>query len=155
MNKIHLLEALHKFIAQKPGLETGNYIRGPQDASGIAAYRSDSRTITKDRRDAHALLRYVAMRNTITVQDIIEASKRVFSGRLTITPKGDGFDLDYCIGQYRSIEYRKAAAAVLAEAIWARLRDDAPQHHPFLEAKVVREAARRELGATLARRWFH
>jgi hypothetical protein len=150
MNKTQLLEALHKFIAQKPGLETGNYIQGPRDATGVAAYRSDSRKITGDKHDAQALLRYVEMRDTITAHDILAASKNAFSGRLTITPKGEGFELDYCTGQYWPMEYRRATAAVLASAIWEYLR-----RNTVGTADSVRSAARRELGATLARRWFH
>ena len=158
MNKTALLEALYKFIAKRPGLDPREYCSGPRDIEGFAAYRSDSRAITRDRRDAEAMLRYIELRDSITAEDIIRASKHAFSGRLTITPKGEGFELDYCIGQYWPMEYRKATAAVLASAIRARLRDDAglDQAQPFqLEAKRLQEAARRELGAPIARRFFH
>ena len=78
MNKTALLEALSKFIAQRPGLEWGNY-------GDATLYRSESRSITKDRHHAETLLRYVALRDSITAEDIVKASKESFSGRLTIT----------------------------------------------------------------------
>jgi hypothetical protein len=154
MDKTALLETLHRFIAQRPGLDPRNYISHHRDIEGIAAYRSDSRAITKDRHDAEALLAYIERRDSITAEDIIRASKNAFAGRLTIAPKGDGFEVDYCTGQYWPMEYRRATAAVAVSAIWERLREDLPKGPP-MEAKTVRDAARRELGVALARRWFN
>lgn len=155
MDKTALIQTLRRFIAQRPGLDPRNYVSHNRDIEGFAAYRADSRAITKDKHDAEALLSYIERRDSITAEDIVRASKNAFAGRLTITPKGEGFEIDYCIGQYWPMEYRRATAAVAVSAIWERLREDAPQDFPFLEAKTVREAARRELGATLARRWFN
>ena len=154
MDKTALIETLRRFISQRPGLDPRNYVSHHRDIEGFAAYRSDSRAITKDRHDAEALLAYIGRRDSITAEDILRASKNAFSGRLTITPNGDGFEVDYCTGQYWPMEYRRATAAVAVSAIWERLREDLPKHFP-IEAKTVREAARRELGATLARRWFN
>lgn len=151
MNKIALLETLYKFIAKRPGLDPREYCSGPRDIEGFAAYRSDSRAITRDRHDAEAMLRYIELRDSITAEDILRASKHAFSGRLTITPKGDGFELDYCIGQYWPMEYRKATAAVLASAVWEYLRRGMNGQ----EGDKIRLAARRELGAPIARRFFH
>jgi hypothetical protein len=148
MNKTTLLESLSKFIAQRPGLDPREYGGGLE---GFAAYRSDSRKITRDKHDAQALLRYIELRDTITAQDIIDASKHAFSGRLTITPKGDGFDLDYCTGQYWPMEYRKATASVLASTVWGYLRRGMEGQG----GDKIRHAARRELGAPLARRFFN
>jgi hypothetical protein len=113
MNKHALIETLHDWINQRPGLEPANYMRGWNDTAGRSAYRSDARSITKDLHDARYLLDYIAIRDSITAERILEAAKHSFSGRLSITPKGDGFKVDYCIGQYWSMEYRKATAAVL------------------------------------------
>ena len=166
MNKTALLDALSKFIAQRPGLEWGNY-------GDATLYRSESRSITKDRHHAETLLRYVALRDSITADDIIKASKESFSGRLTITADGDGFRLDYCTGQYFPTEYRRAACAVLASAIWNWLRANMPpadgmvtidiggksleveSHRGMVPGDYLRNAARRELGAPIARRWFN
>jgi len=171
MNKTALLEALSRFIAKRPGLDPREYCSGPRDIEGFAAYRSDSRAITRDKHDALAMLRYIKLRDSITAEKIVEASKHAFSGRLTIEPiymQNSGYyglepevvdySIQYCPGQYFPMEYRRATAAVLASAIYARLRDDAeisqPQPHQ-LERNIVREAARRELGASIARRFFH
>jgi len=156
MNKTALLDTLHRWIAKRPGLDSRDYIRGWNDRDGRAAYFSESRSITKDRHQAEALLGYVARRDSITAEDILEASKHAFSGRLTITPQndGDGFSINYCVGQYWPTEYRRAACAVLASAIWNRLREDLP---PEIENRgdAIRKNARRELGRTLAARWFN
>jgi hypothetical protein len=123
MNKAALIETLHDWINQRPGLEPANYMRGWDDTAGRSAYRSDARSITKDLHDARYLLDYIAIRDSITAERILEAAKHSFSGRLSITPKNDGFKVDYCIGQYWSMEYRKATAAVLSGAIWDWLRE--------------------------------
>jgi len=148
MNKSKLIEALHHWINQRPGLEPANYIRGWDDTAGRSAYRSESRRITQDLNDARYLLDYVAIRDSITAEQILDAAKHNFSGRLSIEPKGEGFEVDYCIGQYWSMEYRKAAAAVLSGAIWDWLSEERP------DAKAIRKAARREFPASIARRWF-
>jgi hypothetical protein len=148
MNKAALIETLHDWINQRPGLEPANYISGWNDTAGRSAYRSDARSITKDLHDARYLLDYIAIRDSITAEQILNAAKHNFSGRLSITPKGDGFEIDYCIGQYWSMEYRKAAAAVLRGAIWDWLSEERT------DAEAVRKAARREFPASIARRWF-
>jgi hypothetical protein len=91
-------------------------MRGWNDTAGRSAYRSDARSITKDLHDARYLLDYIAIRDSITAERILEAAKHSFSGRLSITPDGDGFKVDYCTGQYWPTEYRRATAAVLSSA---------------------------------------
>lgn len=156
MNKTALMTALYRWIAQRPGLDPRDYIRDWSDNDGRATYRSEARSITKDRRHAQALLDYVASRDSITAEDIIAASRNAFSRRLTIEPlnDGEGFSIHYCTGQYWPTEYRRAACAVLASAIWDWLRENLP---PETEHKgdAIRKAARLELGRTLAARWFN
>lgn len=155
MNKTALIDALTAWINKRPGLDPRDYIRSWDDKDGRAAYFSEARSITKDLHHARALLAYVSRRDSITAADIIQASRDSFSGRLTIEPlnDGEGFSLDYCVGQYWPTEYRRAVCAVLASAIWDRLREDLP---PETEHKgdAIRNAARRELGRPLASRWF-
>jgi hypothetical protein len=156
MNKAALLRALDNWISQRPGLDPRDYIRAWNDREGLSTYRAEARSITKDLHHARALLRYVGYRDSITAEDILRASRDAFSGRLTIVPlnDGEGFSVQYCVGQYWPTEYRRAACAVLASAIWDRIREDLP---PEIEHKgdAIRKAARRELGAGLSRRWFH
>jgi len=150
MNKSKLIETLHAWINQRPGLEPGNYIRGWNDTEGRSAYRSESRSITKDLHQARTLLRYVELHDTITAEKIIEASRYGFSGRLTIEPSGDDFKLSYCTGQYWPTEYRSAVCSVLCTAIFEWLRDT----YPNADGDKLRGHARRELGRPLTSRWF-
>ena len=155
MNKTALIDALYNWINKRPGLDPRDYIRGWDDKDGRAAYFAEARSITKDLRHARALLRYVEMRDSITPEMILEASRNAFSGRLTINPlnDGEGFSLDYCVGQYWPTEYRRAVCGVLSSVIWDYLRESIP---PETEHKgdAIRKAARRELGLPLASRWF-
>jgi hypothetical protein len=151
MNKHALIEALHDWIKQRPGLEPTNYIRGWDDTAGRSAYRGESRSITKDLHDARYFLDYVAIRESISAERILDAARHSFSGRLSITPDGDGFRVDYCTGQYWPTEYRKAAAAVLRGAIWNWLREGLQKTD---DADTIRKVARREFPANIARRWF-
>ena len=159
MNKAALIETLDRWIRQRPGLEYCNY-------GDPTAYRSEMRSITKDRHHAEALLSYVAPRDSITAEMILEASRHSFSGRLKITPSDDGekFSIDYCTGQYFPTEYRRAVCAVLSSAIWDWLRSNMPpadgvvtidiggkpleveSHRGMTPGDYLRAAARRELG---------
>ena len=80
--------------------------------------------------------------------------------------------LDYCTGQYWPTEYRRAACAVLASALWDRKREDMPapqgkltrKHGPFttehdnIEGVTpgdwLRASFRLEFGRSIADRWF-
>jgi hypothetical protein len=123
--KASILAALRKFIRQRPGLELCNY----GDAS---SYRSEARGIARDRRDAETLLAAVEACESLTGAMLLEAFPRAFSGRLkceVLRPAQDGdacevrVRLSYCTGQYFPTEYRKAAAAVLASALWDWTRE--------------------------------
>ena len=143
-----LLDALRVFISQRPGLDFGNY-------GDVSAYRSESRSITKDKHHAQALLSAVAWRDSITADDIIAASRHAFSGRLTIEELPAGFSIRYCTGQYFPTEYRAAVCSVLSSALWAYWRDGSPYEGKLGAGHYVRDVARRELGRPLAARWFN
>lgn len=148
--KENLLAALYSWIKKRPGLEPHNYIRDWRDLDGIACYRSESRSITKDRHHAEALLDAIAWRDSITADDIIEAAKHSFSGRLSIKETEKGFSIDYCTGQYWPTEYRRAVCSVLSSAFWDYLRDDCN----IQGGDNIRAAAMRELPRGVALRWF-
>lgn len=148
-----ILAALDQWIRQRPGLDYGNY-------GDPASYRAEVRSIGRDLQDARALLRYVELRESISGKMLKEAF-RAFSGRLT----WDGKKLDYCTGQYWPTEYRRAACAVLSQAIWDWLRDEC-MPKPFVTTSgektynglsagdYIRKAARRELGRRIQSRWM-
>lgn len=173
-----ILSALETWIKQRPGLEFGNY-------GDVSSYRAELRSITRDLHHARILLAYVWRRESITAENLKAAFKGAFSGRLSWREAGplklEGMRagtsgrnigrLEYCTGQYWPTEYRAAACAVLASAIWDWLRDSIPPadydkaHHaqhprPLTyngksAGDYLRSAARRELGATIQKRWFN
>lgn len=173
-----IIDALDKWIRQRPGLEFGNYGEWP-------AYRAEVRSIGKDLREARILLRQVELRDSITADDLLEASRSAYSGRLTLTvaphpcaPDGCTTNMvakiDYCTGQYWPTEYRRAVCAVLASALWARKRADMPEPfkvygtndnwyalkdsekpaRPVSAGDWIRQSFRREFGRGMASRWF-
>jgi len=145
--KQQIIGALYTFIGQRPGLEFGNY-------GDVPNYRAEVRAIGKDLTQARQLLRYVELRASITGDDIIEASKRAYSGRLTITATDNGaVAIDYCTGQYFPTEYRKAACAVLSQAIWDYKRKNTLL--PNVTGDRLRATFRREFGRGMASRWFN
>lgn len=119
-----IVDALRRWIAQRPGLEFGNY-------GNVPAYRAELRSITRDKHDAERLLDAVASLDSITADDMLAASRGAFSGRLRI--EGDyefgigDIRIEYDTGQYWPTEYRKAAAAVCASALWNAQRDELDQ----------------------------
>ena len=143
MNKQNIVEALDKFIRQRPGLEWGNY--GSRES-----YTAEVRSITKDLREARTLLSAVSWRDSITSEDIVKAAEGAFSGRLSIEEKNGKPLVSYCTGQYWPTEYRKAVCAVLASALWDYWRENITEP----TGDKIRATARRELGRGIASRWF-
>lgn len=118
-SKETILFMLRDWIKQRPGLEPMNY----GDAS---SYRSELRSITKDRHIAEQFIRFVELRPSITAEHLL-GGFRAFSGRLKLEPhpnKPDSWTLSYCTGQYWPTEYRRAVCAVLASVIWDYFRDN-------------------------------
>jgi hypothetical protein len=147
--KQQIIVALHAFINQRPGLEFNNY-------GDVPNYRAEVRAIGKDLTQARQLLRYVELRASITADDIIEASKRAYSGRLTITASDDGkVSVDYCTGQYFPTEYRKAACAVLSQAIWNWTSAHCMPADTAKPGDYLRASFKREFGRGMASRWFN
>lgn len=144
--KTEILNALKRFISQRPRLDPRDYISDWRDVYGRKAYYSDSRRITRDLHHARELLRAVSWRDSITAQDLIEASK---GDRLTIKATDDGVvSIDYCTGQYWSVEYRAAVCRVLSNALWLYWRAD-----QSVDAASL--TARRELSRAIVRRFFN
>lgn len=105
-----ILSLLRAWIAQRPGLDPANY-------GDCASYAAEVRGITLDLHHARDLMRAVENRPGIGA-DELRAAFRAYSGRLSLDESGDRPRLDYCMGQYWPTEYRRAACAVLASAIW-------------------------------------
>ena len=139
-SKSTIIAALDAWIRQRPGLEFGNY-------GDVSSYRSEVRSITRDLQHARALLNYVAWHDSITAEMILSAAQ---SGRLSIVVDGNKVRVDYCTGQYWPTEYRPAVCRLLSSVIrhWMRAND------PRRSGEMIRKAASRELGTSIARRWF-
>jgi hypothetical protein len=168
-----IMQALDKFVTQRPGLEFGNY-------GDVKAYRSEMRSITRDRHDYNALARAVERSDSITADMLIKASESAYSGRMTIHDDSDHntlvYRIGYVTGQYFPTEYRRAACAVLAAALWEHVRANCmPEPTGTLDATIahgdghpayvfngrphsaggwLRAYFRREFGASIANRWF-
>ena len=139
-DKSTIIAALRKWIAQRPGLEFGNY-------GDPVAYRAEVRSIGKDLQHARAMINYVAWHDSITADMILDAAK---SGRLSIVVKGDKVTINYVTGQYWPTEYRRAVCSLMSSVIWYWLRENCD----YKTGDDIRKAARRELGQSIARRWF-
>lgn len=116
-----ILTALDRWIRQRPGLEYANY-------GNPTSYRSELRSISRDGREAKTLLQAVRWREQSITLPMLREAFRAYSGRLTWTwdaEAGKGA-LSYVTGQYWPTEYRKAACAVLASALWAAARESMP-----------------------------
>lgn len=157
--KTNIIQALRTWVAQRPGLEFGNY-------GDWSAYRSEMRSIGKDLRHARKLIDYVAWHDSITAQMILDAAK---SGRLSIKVEGDNVEIDYCTGQYWPTEYRPAVCRLLSSVVWGWMRDNMPKGQLVHNSETgetferyeglragdwIRRQASRELGTSIARRWF-
>ena len=166
-----ILDALDRFVNQRSGMDPRNY-------GDWKSYRQESRSITKDLHNYRILRGAVGWRDSITADDL-KAAFRAFSGRLTvkdISAKYDdgsiywAFSMDYCTGQYFPTEYRKAACAVLASALWDCKRKDMPKstlHHNSETGETlerysglragdwIRQFFQREFGRGLAKAYFN
>ena len=136
-----IIDALNRWIAQRPGLEFGNY-------GNVSSYRAEMRSIGKDLQHARAMVNYVAWHDSITAEMIMSAADN--GGRLTLTVNGDKVRIDYVTGQYWPTEYRRAVCALMSSVIWAWLRENCE----YKTGDDIRKAARRELGQSIANRWF-
>jgi hypothetical protein len=138
-----ILDGLRRFIGQRSGMDARNYIRDYRDADGRRAYNADRYAIGRDGRDARRLLDFVAARLSISADDI---AARARGGRLKLSD--DRRTWHYTAGQYFAIEYRAAAARLLAGIVWDYLRDG------YDTADGIRHRARQLFGRGIAARYF-
>jgi len=141
MIKENILETLETFVNKRPGLEPANYAGRPD------LYRQDYREgCLQPLQDFRKLVAAVRWRDSLSADDLREAFRRAFGGRLSLRDDGS---LEYTPGQYGAVEYRRAACAVLADALWNHWAVNTPL------ASFRAVTARQELGRGVARRWFN
>lgn len=153
MERQTILNALETFAESRPGIDLRNYGGG---MDGWRAYRSESRSVTRDLKHARILLRAVE-RSSITAEAFAAAFRDAYAGRLALTYTDNSARLDYCTGQYYPTEYRRAVCAVLSSALWHHYRDDmAAGARPGESAgDAIRRGMRRVVPAHVARVWFN
>lgn len=156
VKKQTIIDALNAWVNQRPGLDYGNY-------GDLVAYRAEVRSIGKDLQHARAMINYVAWHDSITAEMILDAAK---SGRLSIVVTDGTVAIDYCTGQYWPTEYRPAVCRLLSSVIWYWISANTstvevtkmPQYGCMEgivnQGDYIRKTARRELGTSIARRWF-
>lgn len=145
MKKETILAALSAFVSQRSGIDYRNY-------SERSSFMSDYRPILRRGKQAREMIRQVAWRDSITAQNLIDASNRAFSGRLQFVERGDKVGVEYITGQYFPTEYRAAACAVLAQVLWSYWGENAGTDKNA--ASYIRKRACAELGRSIAREWF-
>ena len=138
--KTNIIQALRAWVAQRPGLDYRNY-------GDWSAYRAEVRSIGKDLQDARKLIDYIAWHDSITAEMLLDAAK---SGRLSIVVDGESVRIYYFTGQYWPTEYRPAVCRLISSVIWYWMRANDPQR----SGEMIRKTASRELGTSIAQRWF-
>ena len=154
MTRDDILNALERWVKQRPGLDSRNY------GDSRTAYFADKRKILRHLSDARIMLTAVRRTESIGVPELRE-SFRAYSGRLSLRDVGAATTLDYCTGQYWPTEYRAAACAVLASALWSDKRVRMGGGDPFNNSHEglnpgdwLRREFRREFGPNMQKRWF-
>ena len=140
MDRSQLIQALDAFISARPGFDPTNYAGAPE------AYRADARRALRQLHDARAMLRAIHWRESITADDIVRAKHH----RVDFVAAGNVARVDYTTNSYYPTEYRAAACATLASALWDYFRTKCGAE----TADDIRRMARMELGRSIANRWF-
>jgi hypothetical protein len=142
--KQEVINDLRAFVAQRSGIEVGNYVSpGCADLDGWRALQADRRLIGQQGRDARALLAYVEA-SGIDAESL--ARPLTGGGRLSY----ENGALNYTAGQYFATEYRAAVCSALASVLWRYWASGVN-----LSAAQLRQAAFRTFGRGLAKRWFN
>lgn len=180
VKKQTIIDALNAWVSQRPGLDYGNYgdpvayraeVRSIgkdlQHARAMINYVAWHDSITAemilDAADNGGRLSIkVVPCHSVNQQSIYQA-RRATGGILEMPPADSWrITIDYCTGQYWPTEYRPAVCRLLSSVIWHWMRENAPVDagpiiaHSNLQdvGGYIRKTAKRELGTSIARRWF-
>lgn len=145
--KQRIIDCLHEWVNQRPVLEYRDY-------ASVDAYHADARAVSNDLETARLFLRDVAKIDAITADDIIDAARHAYSGRLVINSCPHDVTIEYCAGQYWPTEYRRAVCAVLASALWKWKRDRCMPDGIERGTDWLRKSFARKYGRGIARAWF-
>jgi len=142
MQKQAYINALAAFIAQRSGITRHDY-------ASEEGLQGDYRPMIRHGNYARCMLRIVELTESITVNDLIEASNRAFSGRLQFIQRGNKIGVDYTTGQYFPTEYRRATCAVLSYVLIQDWRNKG------IPREGIQKHAREVFGRGIANEWFN
>ena len=152
ISKSELIDVFREWVNKRPGLDPRDYGAG-NGGDWRTYYNQDARMCTQQRSDALVFLNFFE-RSQMTAENVVDAFEHSFSGRLSLKyDEKRGWHLEYCTGQYYPTEYRNAAAAVLASAIWYYRRDDYKDCERI--GDEIRKSMIRTFGKSIAKRWFN
>lgn len=137
--RAEILSALRSFICQRPGFETCNY-------ASMRDYREDSRNATRDAVDALEILSRIEW-SSMPPEYLTQQA-----GRLQWNAERK--EWDYTTGQYFPVEYRAAAARLLATALRMYWRDDRLKAQGFVSGNEITAEAFRSFRSRRVRRYF-
>ena len=72
VDKSKIIDALNRWVSQRPGLDYGNY-------GDPVSYRAEVRSIGKDLQHARAMINYVAWHDSITAESACASSSKLRS----------------------------------------------------------------------------
>lgn len=158
--KTQILTAIEAHVKQRPGFESGNY-------GDSKSWNADCSRALRDLHDALTLVRACALRSYLIADDLLQAARDSFSGRLTIEVKpmqnagyygveANYISISYCTGQYYPTEFRAAACSVLGSALFSAMRRDLVETHgnEKVTGNMIRKTLRIHHGARLQRKWM-
>lgn len=140
------LAKLADFAARNSGIEWRNYFSDARDLDGMLNYRRECRQIARDWQEFNRVLREANLDGVKDV-DVINAAPRAFSGRLSWNQD----HWDYCTGQYYCTEYRRAAIAVLDQAIRTVRQARPPRHEQVRTISDLKDLNARNGGCWFSR----
>lgn len=133
MTKTQLLDQLHVFINQRPGLNW-------QDYNDAQLYRRETREIYRDLVLAREMLGLIAFNPEITADMLSE----YLDGRNRL--RLDGGTVDFIAGQYFATEYRPAVSQLCVNLLWrSASRYETPE-------RKTREILRQSLKGRVSRK---
>lgn len=142
-----ILSLMDAFVSQRSGMDSRDYGQGRD--FDREAYMGDYRPMLQAGKDARVLMRKVES-SSVTAETLQAAFERAFMGRLSLKAGENGeWRLEYTTGQYFPTEYRAAACAVLARALWEHYREDNDT------GETMRAKFRRMFGRGIQSRWFN
>lgn len=151
------VEKIEKFVNQRSGIVFRDYAENGRDIEGIKAFNSDYRQIINDRQDFYSILNLAIRRLTETkLNEMLTEVLTTRDGRLTMN-KETG-KLNYCEGQYFPTEYRKAAARIVANMVWASYRDEIEHNTPnnvYKDANQMRAAIKKHVSRRVMNNYFN